>query len=70
MKAILYSTDCPKCKVLKSKLMAKHIEFEEVNDVQKMAEIGLTSAPFLDIDGRLMDFVEAAKWANDQEVRG
>lgn len=65
---VLYSTGCPKCKVLKSKLIAKHIDFVEVEDVDEMGKVGLTSVPWLSVDGKMMDFVNAVRWANEQEV--
>ena len=60
----LYSTHCPKCKVLETKLKSKNIEYEECNDVDEMLSKGLTSVPYLEVDGKLMTFGEAVKWVN------
>jgi hypothetical protein len=49
------------------KLKSKHIEYEEVNDVDVMTEKGFTAAPMLEVDGEVMDFVAANKWINTQE---
>ena len=38
---------CPKCKVMKQKLKAAGVEFEECQDVGKMQEMGIRSAPAL-----------------------
>ena len=38
MKVILYSTGCPKCRVLKTKLDKKNINYIENNDVEEMIE--------------------------------
>ena len=59
MKIILFTTHCPKCRVLEMKLKSKKIEYEEVNDVNIMTEKGFTSAPMLEVDGQVMDFKTA-----------
>ena len=55
-----YSTNCPKCKILKQKLEQKNIEFETVEDVDAVVEYGnshnIKSAPLLDVDGTAYDF--------------
>ena len=68
MKIILYSTNCPKCKILETKLKAKHIEYEVNNDVQYMISKGFLSAPYLEIDEQLYSFGDAIKWVNEQEI--
>lgn len=66
-KVILYSTGCPSCNVLKKKLNAKGIEFEENNDQELMQSMNFVRVPVLDVDGKQMDFAEANKWINEQE---
>ena len=61
---ILYSTHCPKCIMLERKLKEKNIEYEEVNDVDKMLSLGLQDVPWLNVDGQMMNFGEAIKWIN------
>lgn len=63
---ILYSTGCPKCKVLKKKLDAKGIIYtlEENEDPTFMIEKGFLETPILEVNGKTMGFVEANKWAN------
>lgn len=69
MKVVLYSTDCPRCKVLKKKLNNKGIIYEEINDVEVMKSKGFMTVPILDVEGLdLMDFTEAVEWINNQEV--
>ena len=63
---VLYSTGCPRCKVLKSKLNAKGIYFEENNSVDDMAKLGITEVPVLSVYGQLLNFSEAIEWVNDQ----
>ena len=62
---VLYSTGCPKCKVLHKKLSDKQIAFEEINDVSTMEQKGITQVPILDVDGNIMDFGAAVKWVNE-----
>ena len=65
---ILYSTNCPKCKVLKQKLDAAKIDYEEYNDVDSMIKMGIKSAPVLEVDGTKMDFATAVKWVKESAV--
>ena len=62
---ILYSTGCPKCKVLKRKLEEKGIEFVENNSVEEMTELGITQVPVLSVCGALLDFKKAVTWVNE-----
>lgn len=66
-KIILYSTDCPKCIVLKRKLADKGIEYSEVQSIDEMLSLGIMEVPVLVVDGELKSFVEAVKWVNDQQ---
>ena len=63
---ILYSTNCPKCNVLESKLKSKNIEFEICTDVDLMLSKGIQQAPYLEVDDELMDFSKAIKWVNEK----
>ena len=63
----LYSTNCPKCKVLGMKMNQKNIKFETCTDVDEMLSHGIKSAPALELDdGTILDFTAAVKWANAQ----
>ena len=62
---ILYSTHCPKCKILTKKLTEKNIEYIEFTDVDKMIEMGFSVMPMLEVDGVVMDFTTANKWINE-----
>ena len=62
----LYSTKCPKCIVLEKKLSQKGINFELVEDATIMIEKGFMSAPVLEVNGQVMNFMEANKWVNEQ----
>lgn len=67
MEVILYSTGCPACNVLKKKLTAKGIRFEENTDQELMRSMNFIRVPVLDVDGKRMDFAEANNWINEQE---
>ena len=62
----MYSTHCPKCKVLAMKLAQKGIEFEEIDNLDEMRRIGLKSAPALRIEGNILGFNEAIEWLKRQ----
>ena len=64
MDVVFYSTGCPKCKVLKSKLDSKGIDYTIFNDVDRMVEMGITTVPDLMVDGKLMNFKESIEWLN------
>lgn len=66
MNVVLYSTHCPKCKVLALKLKQKSINYEEINDVEVMKSKGFVSAPKLEVDGVVYDFKEAVEWIGAQ----
>ena len=63
----LYTTHCPKCKVLEKKMKDKNIQYVEVTDEQKILQLGFHQAPILEVDGRIYDFKEANKWVNEYE---
>lgn len=58
----LYSTHCPKCMVLEKKLQQKNVSFEEINDVAVMEKKGFMQVPMLEVDGKVMDFMQANDW--------
>ena len=66
MKVILYSTGCPKCRVLKTKLDKKNINYIENNDVEEMLELGFDLLPVLKVDNDILNFTEANDWINKQ----
>lgn len=60
----LYSTGCPRCGVLKEKLVSKDIVFEEVDDINTMLQLGITQVPVLEVNGQLLEFSAAVKYVN------
>lgn len=63
---ILYSNNCPKCRVLKNKLNEAKIEFKEMNDIEIMQNLGFTYMPRLDVYGQVMNFSEAVNWVKTE----
>lgn len=63
---ILYSTGCPRCDVLKSKLIDKAVPFTENNSVDEMTALGITQVPVLSVNGNLYEFKEAVEWVNNK----
>jgi glutaredoxin len=59
IKIILYSNNCPKCKILKSKLDEKKIEYEIFNDINIMIKKGFRSLPILEVNGENLDYLKA-----------
>lgn len=63
---VLYSIDCPKCKILEKKLDQAGIQYDVCKDRGIMEQKGFDFMPVLDVDGQIMDFGEAAKWVNER----
>ena len=67
-KITLYSTYCPKCSVLETKLKQKNVEFEICTDIEAMQSKGFQQVPMLGIleDGsnkeEYLDFGAAIKY--------
>ena len=66
MNVVLYSTHCPRCKVLEAKLKQKSIAYEEINDMDVMQSKGFLSVPKLEVDGVVYEFKDAVKWIGEQ----
>ena len=66
MNVILYSNECPKCNVLKSKLDEKNIQYEIFSDVKEMVKMGMRSVPILKVNAETLDFKQACEWINEQ----
>lgn len=64
---ILYSSGCPRCEILKKKLDAKGFQYDIFNDIDKMIEMGIETVPVLEVDGEMLNYVEAVKWINEKE---
>ena len=66
-KIILYSTNCPKCHVLESKLKEKRIDFELVTDIDVMESKGFMEAPMLEVGDSVFSFSDAIIWLRSMD---
>ena len=58
-----YSTNCPKCKVLATKLDQAGVQYNINTDVKTMLSKGIKAAPALEMDnGTILDFSKALAW--------
>lgn len=62
----LYTTHCSRCRVLEMALISKNVQFDTCEDLDKMAELGMTSAPALEVDGKLLSYEEAMKYVMEE----
>jgi len=64
----LYSTHCPKCKVLEKKLVQSGLEHQIIDDkdavIAKGQEVGILSAPILITEDNAYKFEDAVKFLN------
>lgn len=64
---ILYTIDCPKCKVLEKKLNQKNIIYDICKDTEIMSKKQIIKLPMLEVDDRLLSFKEAVNYINNME---
>lgn len=67
LKITLYSTDCPRCNILKDKLKDAGYRFQVVTDPELMIALGFKESPILSVEGELMNFGKAIAWLKEQE---
>ena len=65
IKVTFYSNDCPRCKILQQKLDEKGVMYEKVSDVEIMKQKGFMSVPMLEVDGNIMNYLEAINWVKE-----
>lgn len=65
---VLYTIDCPKCKVLENLLKKNQVEYESVRDMNLMKEKGFRECPKLEVNGELYGFSEAVKMVKEGKV--
>lgn len=64
MQVTLYTTHCPKCKIIESKLAEHNIDYLEVTDVDFMKELGFMEVPIVRVDNEYKNFRAAVDWLN------
>lgn len=60
-KIVLFSNNCPRCKILKQKLDEKKIEYIESDDFTEIIEQGFQTAPVLKYNTDYYQFGDAVK---------
>lgn len=59
---ILYSTDCPRCKLVKQMLDVHNIPYTEIVNKQVILDKDFDSVPMMDVDGKIMDYSGILTW--------
>ena len=62
MEITLYSTNCPKCRILERQLKMKKINFETNTSIEEMESLGITSAPALKVGDEIFDYQKSLEW--------
>ena len=57
----LFSTECPKCKILEQKLNQTNLNYTISDDIQEVINAGFMAAPVLKINDEYYDFGSAIK---------
>jgi len=64
-KIILYSNNCPKCKILKDRLDQKGLSYSICSDEELMISKGFRTMPMLEVDGNVYMYFEAIKYVKE-----
>ena len=64
-KPILYTIDCPACKILEKKLNAQGIEYDIIDERENNPK-NMTEFPQLEVNGEVMKYTDAVKWVKAQ----
>ena len=62
----LFSTGCSRCRILEAKLRQKNIEYTKIEDEDTIIAEGVAEIPSLNVDGKLLGFIESIDWVNGQ----
>jgi len=65
IKVTFYSNNCPRCNILQQKLDEKGVVYEKVSDIEIMKQKGFMSVPMLEVDEKIMTYVEAINWIKE-----
>lgn len=63
---IVYTTHCPKCNVLETKLKRSSIAYDVTDDIQPVIDAGFMTAPILydKVEDKYYQFADAIKYIN------
>ena len=71
MKVIFYSSHCPKCRVLEQLMKQNNIDYQLIDDENIYLSIAekneISSMPFAEIDGEIIDTKKLQQYINDRK---
>jgi len=62
VEVIFYSNNCPRCRVLKQRLKDQKIKYKKSEDAEVLKKHGIMSFPALEVDNKVLNFLEAINW--------
>ena len=68
MAVVLFTIDCPKCKILEKKLEQSGIGYAVCRDKELMIEQGFDFLPVLRVDKEILGFNEAVEWIERNKI--
>lgn len=60
-----YTIGCKKCILLKRFLDKAGIEYDTVDDIEEIACKDIDELPALEVNGKMLPYLEAIKWIKD-----
>ena len=64
MKVKLYTTHCPKCKILEERLNEKKVKYEVNDNIEELQKMNFKSVPNLEIDGKIYNYLDSIRYLN------
>lgn len=61
----VYTTHCPRCKILEKTLASRGVDYTAVEDVDIIVAKGFQMVPMMEVEGRVLDFKEAMFWIKE-----
>lgn len=61
----LYSTNCPKCKIIEAKLKQLGFEYKVITNIEEMKTLGITTAPVMCVDNKKYDFNNSIRYLKE-----
>lgn len=61
----VYTTHCPRCKILEKTLASRDVDYVAVEDVDTIVAKGFQMVPMMEVDGKVLDFKEAMFWIKE-----
>jgi len=61
---IVYTTGCPKCRILEKKMMLKKLHYTVSSDIDVLVKENILTVPVLYVNGRYLKFEDAIQYIN------